>query len=666
MRIPGQNLLRATTEALLHQWARWFGHDLFLSYRRTDGLPIARWLHDEHQRQFLVFFDRTGIDFGERFDDRIARAVRKAKMLVVVLTPDALQAKWVRDECELYRQRPLARQWIVPVFVHPITAENLPADWSWIRGHHGIVVDADSRESLARDGYAASTLAQPVRNQSTGVRRRTVAVRTLGGALLFALLVVGWSLHTKDLRARRDALVTAAATMAGEHRYLEAAQRIEQAVATSGKDAELEALQRRYRDRAPLRPYAAIEVPANWSMLAIDRAGDEPRLVLQDSGPDGTQNERIAITGPQACLHVLPTPGASQVQLLVHDGVLFVVAAGVLHRLPLGDPRGVKSVALSTPSNVAVSAFDADELTVANGTVRVLARALEPPLAMLFAADDLSPRGVFPVPAPDERQELLRLSRRRDDLVFAFGRLRDPTALQFRCRSLAIDGTWRPETSITVPTAVTTAMPSLWQFELAPGDGALFAVIHEQDFFANRSSVRWLAIDLSAPRQPLWMEPSIERLHPLPVHGPFEAVYRLESRELRALQFVDFMRLDRPAVTLTPRADAFAVAKAAPAGHSFRAFAIDREDLRLLDDAEPGQRSAWQQALGIDGPTADQPAPTPLRLHLAADASYLAAEFDVAIAERSVILVWRLVDGSNEANWSSGSGWLRCRIPMPN
>jgi hypothetical protein len=57
-----------------------------LSYRRSGGFQVARWLHELHRRRFLLLFDTQGIEHGERFDRRIDRAVRIAPLATEIAT----------------------------------------------------------------------------------------------------------------------------------------------------------------------------------------------------------------------------------------------------------------------------------------------------------------------------------------------------------------------------------------------------------------------------------------------------------------------------------------------------------------------------------------------------------------------------------------------------
>jgi len=80
-------------------------YDVFISYRRATGVDDARLLQQALQsRGFAVFFDYNSLRDG-KFDDRILRAIEKAKVFVLVLTDGSLdkcseEGDWVRIEIE--------------------------------------------------------------------------------------------------------------------------------------------------------------------------------------------------------------------------------------------------------------------------------------------------------------------------------------------------------------------------------------------------------------------------------------------------------------------------------------------------------------------------------------------------------------------------------------
>jgi pterin-4a-carbinolamine dehydratase len=87
---------------------------VFISYRRRDSSPFARWLNDALTQNFgkeQVFLDTTVIRSGVKWPTHIARALKKSAVLIAIIGPDWLRAQdkyskrriddpddWVRNE----------------------------------------------------------------------------------------------------------------------------------------------------------------------------------------------------------------------------------------------------------------------------------------------------------------------------------------------------------------------------------------------------------------------------------------------------------------------------------------------------------------------------------------------------------------------------------------
>lgn len=74
---------------------------VFISHRRSDGLPVAEQLHDEltHVR-FEPFIDRFAIRTGQDVQSKIADALEDYAFLLVLETPDAHLSDWVFYEVD--------------------------------------------------------------------------------------------------------------------------------------------------------------------------------------------------------------------------------------------------------------------------------------------------------------------------------------------------------------------------------------------------------------------------------------------------------------------------------------------------------------------------------------------------------------------------------------
>src|SRR5262245_18679890 len=71
------------------------GIEIFLSYRRTDAAGHARALSRDLVKIFppeAIFFDRSTIESGDDFPDRLRSAVTECKALLALIGPDWLAA----------------------------------------------------------------------------------------------------------------------------------------------------------------------------------------------------------------------------------------------------------------------------------------------------------------------------------------------------------------------------------------------------------------------------------------------------------------------------------------------------------------------------------------------------------------------------------------------
>jgi WD40 repeat protein len=78
---------------------------VFLSYSRKDGLEVARRLQAILEAEGLSLYrDLSDLDGGEDWWRQVETAIKGVEHVVLVLTPQALQSRYVRDEWKLARQ----------------------------------------------------------------------------------------------------------------------------------------------------------------------------------------------------------------------------------------------------------------------------------------------------------------------------------------------------------------------------------------------------------------------------------------------------------------------------------------------------------------------------------------------------------------------------------
>ncbi len=70
----------------------------FISYARVDARFVNRLQQDLELRDLHVWVDRSRLEGGQAFPQRIQQAIRGARAVLLVLTPEAMQSEWVLDE----------------------------------------------------------------------------------------------------------------------------------------------------------------------------------------------------------------------------------------------------------------------------------------------------------------------------------------------------------------------------------------------------------------------------------------------------------------------------------------------------------------------------------------------------------------------------------------
>jgi len=72
--------------------------DIFISYSRRDQEFVTRLASDLNAQVALVWFDRSTIQLGQKWYDEIMEGIRGCKAFILVLSPDAAESKYVREE----------------------------------------------------------------------------------------------------------------------------------------------------------------------------------------------------------------------------------------------------------------------------------------------------------------------------------------------------------------------------------------------------------------------------------------------------------------------------------------------------------------------------------------------------------------------------------------
>src|SRR5512138_976882 len=74
--------------------------DIFISYSRRDQEFVTRLASDLNEHVAGVWFDQSAIQPGEKWRDEIMEGIRECKAFVLVLSPDAMESQYVREEVQ--------------------------------------------------------------------------------------------------------------------------------------------------------------------------------------------------------------------------------------------------------------------------------------------------------------------------------------------------------------------------------------------------------------------------------------------------------------------------------------------------------------------------------------------------------------------------------------
>jgi len=78
--------------------------DIFISYSRRDQEFVARFASDLNAHVAFVWLDRSSIQPGEKWHDEIMEGIHECKAFILVLSPDAMASKYVREELDMAKQ----------------------------------------------------------------------------------------------------------------------------------------------------------------------------------------------------------------------------------------------------------------------------------------------------------------------------------------------------------------------------------------------------------------------------------------------------------------------------------------------------------------------------------------------------------------------------------
>jgi hypothetical protein len=72
--------------------------DIFISYSRRDQEFVSRLASDLNEQVAGVWFDQSTIQMGQKWHDEIMEGIRECKSFILVLSPDSMESRYVREE----------------------------------------------------------------------------------------------------------------------------------------------------------------------------------------------------------------------------------------------------------------------------------------------------------------------------------------------------------------------------------------------------------------------------------------------------------------------------------------------------------------------------------------------------------------------------------------
>jgi WD40 repeat protein len=181
---------------------RIFGYDLFISYSWGDSANYAEKLKAGLQEQgFVCFLDKYEYGAGDNLKTAARRALARTGVLVVVLSNEALQSKYVRQEVEIFQ--PTGRK-IILIDTQDLRGLMPEAELFTMVGED--VLDVRREVGSLADGPSSTVIAEIVKSfRLTRQDRKRTRWFAAIAALLLVLAVTATSLAWLADRGRREA-----------------------------------------------------------------------------------------------------------------------------------------------------------------------------------------------------------------------------------------------------------------------------------------------------------------------------------------------------------------------------------------------------------------------------------------------------------------------------
>jgi hypothetical protein len=166
--------------------------EIFISYSRRDQEFVTRLASDLDAKVAGVWFDQSAIQLGQKWHDEIMQGIRNCKAFILVLSPDAIESKYVREE--MNKALKLGKT-IFPVIYRPAKwtgeFERLVREVQTLDLRSGSYADNLHKlvDRLIEAGAGRATAERPFLRQSTKIGMDVVLSKVPGWAFAWSL---GW------------------------------------------------------------------------------------------------------------------------------------------------------------------------------------------------------------------------------------------------------------------------------------------------------------------------------------------------------------------------------------------------------------------------------------------------------------------------------------------
>ncbi|RKH74141.1 toll/interleukin-1 receptor domain-containing protein [Corallococcus interemptor] len=598
--------VREARGALAAWWNRLWGYDLFISYSRRDALSYAQQLDRMLTAAgFLCFRDEDRVWAGDHLPSKLLTAARRSRVLLVVLSPQALDSDWVKAELATYLAVEGERQ-VIPLFFDPRHPEGLPDAFGRLRDYLGLYEAYDRLHQAEPE----SRLLEEIRRRFQGIRQRTLRRGTLA-ALALGLggtAMVGWS---QLQQARAETIQRQwrerAVGFLQAHRNDMAEVALARAHAAGAATGE-EDLQRQYRDARAGRmlvPMRTLDVSPSARLHHWDAWKDEPYAVLYENASGKLE---LDFQGTRRALPSCPT----EPRVTSRSEWLAWACDRVLYRIRLDSPDAVVQSALAQePEELS---FSARELRLLERTgTQVHVRGLnEETLAEQW-------KTFFPLESP---QALVHLCPGGDFLAYAI--TADARALHLH--------RWQLDASV----ASTVSVPFQEDLQALNAGGVDLGSV-TQDAHCGRfilsyapwtwfgrttQDFRWLLLAWGDVPPVRALEPGLREPRLVERSTGSEAVYLSDSRDLRRLPVVPPMVVAPEVRTLASGVQSFAVWSPPGEDAPLQLLSMNADDLEVHD----ADALRARYPVGVD---------EVLRIRVSADGTFIAVE------GRERLFIWK-------------------------